>query len=35
MYELKLETLLRKLENRGIDVTKLNIIEDDDEDNEK
>jgi hypothetical protein len=34
MYELKLETLLQKLENRGIDVTKLNIIEDDDEDNE-
>lgn len=34
MYELKLETLLQKLENRGIDVTKLNIIEDD-EDNEK
>lgn len=30
MYELKLQ----KLENRGIDVTKLNIIEDDDEDNE-
>lgn len=27
MYELKLETLLQKLENRGIDVTKLNIIE--------
>lgn len=35
MYELKLETLLQKLENRGIDVAKLNIIEDDDEDNEK
>lgn len=35
MYELKLETLLQKLENQGIDVTKLNIIEDDDEDNEK
>ena len=35
MYELKLETLLQKLENPGIDVTKLNIIEDDDEDNEK
>lgn len=35
MYELKLETLLQKLENLGIDVTKLNIIEDDDEDNEK
>ena len=34
MYELKLETLLQKLENQGIDVTKLNIIEDDDEDNE-
>lgn len=35
MYELKLETLLQKLAQRGIDVTKLNIIEDDDEDNEK
>lgn len=33
MYELKLETLLQKLENRGIDVTKLNLIED--EDNKK
>lgn len=28
MYELKLETLLQKLKNRGIDVTKLNLIED-------
>ena len=35
MYELKLETLLQTLENRGIDITKLNLIEEDDDDNEK
>lgn len=35
MYELKLETLLQKLAQRGIDVTKLNLIEEEDDDNEK
>ena len=28
MYELKLETLLQKLKEKGIDITKLKITED-------